>query len=87
MTPERSGCLETLVGLILRIDRPHPVRVAIDGPDAAGKTILADELAPLIERSGTRRSGVHRPLPSPGLGPFASGEGTNFPYLILRSDC
>ena len=52
MTPERSGCLETLVGLILRVDRPHPVRVAIDGPDAAGKTILADELVPLIERSG-----------------------------------
>jgi uridine kinase len=66
MTPERSGCLETLVGLILRVDRPHPVRVAIDGPDAAGKTILADELVPLIERSGqpvVRASidGFHRP--------------------------
>jgi uridine kinase len=66
MTPERSRCLETLAGLVLRVDRPHPVRVAIDGPDAAGKTILADELAPLIERSGRtviRASidGFHRP--------------------------
>jgi uridine kinase len=66
MTPERSRCIETLAGLILRVGRPHPVRVAIDGPDAAGKTILADELAPLIERSGRtviRASidGFHRP--------------------------
>ena len=38
--------------MVLRVERPHPVRVAIDGPDAAGKTTLADELAPLIERSG-----------------------------------
>jgi uridine kinase len=52
MTPERARCLEALARLILRVERPHPVRVAIDGPDAAGKTILADELAPLLERSG-----------------------------------
>jgi len=52
MTPERSRCLESLARLILRVQRPHPVRVAIDGPDAAGKTVLADELTPLIERSG-----------------------------------
>jgi uridine kinase len=48
------------------VDRPHPVRVAIDGPDAAGKTILADELAPLLAASGRaviRASidGFHRP--------------------------
>ena len=66
MTPERSRCLETLARLVLAVDRPHPVRVAIDGPDAAGKTILADELAPLVERSGRpviRASidGFHRP--------------------------
>jgi uridine kinase len=66
MTPERSRCLESLARLILHVERPHPVRVAIDGPDAAGKTILADELAPLIERSGRtviRASidGFHRP--------------------------
>ena len=50
MTPERSRCLESLARQILRIERPHPIRVAIDGPDAAGKTTLADELAPMIER-------------------------------------
>jgi uridine kinase len=66
MTPERSRCLETLARLVLAVDRPHPVRVAIDGPDAAGKTTLADELAPLIERFGRpviRASvdGFHRP--------------------------
>ena len=66
MTPERMRCLESLAELVLRVERPHPVRVAIDGPDAAGKTILADELAPLIARSGRpviRASidGFHRP--------------------------
>jgi uridine kinase len=66
MTPERTRCLQALAGLILAIDRPHPVRVAVDGPDAAGKTTLADELAPLVQASGRpiiRASidGFHRP--------------------------
>jgi uridine kinase len=30
--------------------RSHPVRVAIDGVDASGKTVLADRLVPLIEK-------------------------------------
>ena len=52
--------------MVLRVERPHPVRVAIDGPDAAGKTTLADELDRFIERSGRpviRASidGFHRP--------------------------
>ena len=36
------------------VSRPHssPLRVAIDGIDAAGKTTLADKLAPLIEAQG-----------------------------------
>ena len=66
MTPERLHCLERLARAILAIDVPHPTRVAIDGPDAAGKTILADQLVPLIEREGRpviRASidGFHRP--------------------------
>jgi uridine kinase len=66
MTPERERCLAILARRILAIERPHTVRVAIDGPDAAGKTVLADELAPMIRRSGrpvVRASidGFHRP--------------------------
>jgi uridine kinase len=37
---------------IAGIVRPHPTRVAIDGVDAAGKTTLADELAPVMEALG-----------------------------------
>jgi len=34
------------------IHRPHPLRVAIDGVDAAGKTTLANEITVIIERLG-----------------------------------
>jgi uridine kinase len=48
---KRSQLLEYLAGRIIETKRPHPIRVGIDGPDAAGKTTLADELvAPLQER-------------------------------------
>ncbi|TDD60088.1 uridine kinase [Kribbella antibiotica] len=40
--------LSELADLVLAVDRPHPVRVAIDGPSAAGKTTLADELAAVL---------------------------------------
>jgi uridine kinase len=50
-TVKRSIALEMLAGRIVAIKRPHPVRVAIDGVDAAGKTSLADELVqPILER-------------------------------------
>jgi uridine kinase len=62
----RSSLLTELVEHILSIECSHPVRVALDGVDAAGKTALADELAPLIEKRGRpviRASvdGFHRP--------------------------
>ncbi len=41
----RAQLLNELAGRIAAIERPHPIRVAIDGVDAAGKTTLADELA------------------------------------------
>ena len=48
---ERSRLVDYLAGRIQRVERPHPVRVAVDGPDAAGKTTLAQELvAPLQAR-------------------------------------
>jgi uridine kinase len=44
--------IESLADLICTIQRPHPVRVAIDGVDAAGKTVLVDELALAIKNCG-----------------------------------
>jgi uridine kinase len=62
----RRDVLERLAGLIAALELPHPVRVAIDGPDAAGKTTLADELAGVVATRGrpvVRASfdGFHRP--------------------------
>lgn len=58
--------LHDLSARIARVQRPHPVKVAIDGIDAAGKTTLADALARLMKESGReviRASidGFHRP--------------------------
>ncbi|HEX2988999.1 MAG TPA: uridine kinase [Chloroflexota bacterium] len=48
----RAHLLRHLADLIAAVDQPCPVRVAIDGVDAAGKTRLADELVmPLEDRS------------------------------------
>jgi uridine kinase len=63
---DRRAVLERLADLIEAVERPHPVRVAIDGRDAAGKTTLADELARVLGargRSLVRASidGFHRP--------------------------
>jgi uridine kinase len=93
MTPERMHCLERLAHLILEIDRPHPVRVAIDGPDAAGKTVLADELAPILEVAGRpviRASidGFHRPRAQRLARGAHSPEGyfhDSFDYAALRA--
>jgi uridine kinase len=50
-SPARLALLACLADLVAARQQPHPVRVAIDGVDAAGKTTLADELAdPLAER-------------------------------------
>jgi uridine kinase len=58
--------VERLVDSIDAVRRPHPVRVGIDGPDAAGKTTLADELGRTLRERGReviRASidGFHRP--------------------------
>jgi uridine kinase len=45
---ERAETLADLAEVILAVERPHPVRVAIDGCSAAGKTTLADELAQVL---------------------------------------
>jgi ABC-type hemin transport system ATPase subunit len=41
----RAGLYAYLADSILGMKLAHPVRVAIDGPDCAGKSTLADELA------------------------------------------
>ncbi|MFG1817356.1 uridine kinase [Kribbella sp. NPDC049174] len=51
---QRAEMLAELAELVLAVDRPHPVRVAIDGCSAAGKTTLADELAQVL-RDRTER--------------------------------
>lgn len=48
----RSQLLDYLVSRILNIQQTHPVRVAIDGPDAAGKTTLAQELVAPLQAQG-----------------------------------
>lgn len=51
----RQKVLEKLADLIIGVSKPHPVRVAIDGVDAAGKTTLADELSSRRLRGGEGR--------------------------------
>jgi uridine kinase len=48
----RGRVLRQLVELIVAIERPHPVRVAIDGRSGAGKSTLGDELAAMIRGRG-----------------------------------
>ena len=38
----RNQVLDQLADIVVAIERPHPVRVAVDGVDAAGKTTLAN---------------------------------------------
>ncbi|GAA1154511.1 uridine kinase [Kribbella jejuensis] len=45
---DRAAVLEKLADEVLSIERDHPVRVAVDGCSAAGKTTLADELADVL---------------------------------------
>ena len=55
----RRELLELLGERLLELERPHPVRVAVDGPDGAGKTMLADELAELLAgRRTVIRAGI-----------------------------
>ena len=62
----RSDTLDQVVQRIGRLRLGHPVRVAVDGRTASGKTTLADELAALLTKQGrsvirTSIDGFHRP--------------------------
>ena len=49
---DRGVLLKGVARIIHAIERDHPTRVAVDGIDAAGKTVFADELKPLLEKRG-----------------------------------
>jgi uridine kinase len=51
---ERDTLVEAIAARIATLRLPHPIRVAIDGVDASGKTTLANELAPALETLGRR---------------------------------
>jgi uridine kinase len=48
----RAELLSCLAGVIGSVSVAHPTRVAVDGPPAAGKTTLADELAVVLRAQG-----------------------------------
>jgi uridine kinase len=63
----RGDLLDRLAGAIESAMTTHPLRVAVDGPPAAGKTTLADELAQLLRGRGrevirTTTESFHLPL-------------------------
>ena len=66
---EREVFVQHLASTIAAIDLTRPVRVAIDGVDAAGKTTLADELAPMI-------GGFGRPMIRASIDGFHNPEAT-----------
>ena len=62
----RAEVLDELASLIADIRLPRPIRVAVDGRTASGKTTLADELAGVLNRKArevirTSIDGFHRP--------------------------
>ena len=89
----RDSVLAELTGAIGATARSHPVRVAIDGVGASGKTVLADELADSLAGHGRtviRASidGFHRPRALRHARGGASPEGyldDSFDYDAVRS--
>lgn len=89
---ERQEMLRALARRIGALPTAHPVRVAVDGIDAAGKTMLANELALALQANGRpviRASidGFHRPRTERYQRGPASPAGyylDSFDYLALR---
>jgi uridine kinase len=48
----RDELLSRLAAAVVSVTVAHPTRVAVDGPPAAGKTTLADELAAVLRAQG-----------------------------------
>ena len=89
---KRTEALEQLAERILLLTPPHPLRVAVDGIDAAGKTTLANDLALVLQAQGhtvIRASidGFHRPRAERYQRGPASAEGyylDSFDHSALR---
>ncbi len=88
----REMVLLQLAEMIVSISHDHPLRVAIDGVDAAGKTTLANELVSVLEQRGRyviRASidGFHRPRQERYQRGRDSAEGyyeDSFDYASIR---
>jgi uridine kinase len=50
---QRAAVLGALADAVLRVRRPHPVRVGVDGRSAAGKTTFCAELAEIVAARGS----------------------------------
>ncbi len=77
---KRSQLIDYLASRIIKNQRPHPIRVAIDGPDVAGKSTLAQELTAPLQARGLpviRASidGFHNPARIRHKRGFTSAEG------------
>lgn len=49
---QRKKIIRQICDIIQNKALPHPTRVGIDGPSAAGKTVLADEIAAILRENG-----------------------------------
>jgi uridine kinase len=66
MVGDRTAILKELATKLSRVSIGRPVRVAVDGRTASGKSTIADEIASLIRVNGCRVirtsiDGFHRP--------------------------
>lgn len=68
LTSQRQAVVSLLADRIAAVRESHPVRVAVDGRTASGKTTLADEVATALRARDRRRAvirtsvdGFHRP--------------------------
>jgi uridine kinase len=62
----RRSLLEGVVEEIIRIEKPHPIRVAVDGIDCAGKSMFANGIAEVLSEQGFKvirasLDGFHNP--------------------------
>jgi uridine kinase len=87
---KRSQLIDYLAGRIILLEQPHPIRVAVDGPDAAGKTTLAQELVAQLRARGRpviRASidGFHNPARIRHARGHASPEGYYYDSFNCRA--